>query len=181
MNDPEIEKINQEIEGKFRGVEEEIAACRSAAELFETLLEAIERAFAIPFAWLSIVRGPDTVRLLRELEQSDLLGGRLKPIDEGCFLEIMAGEDKPRLANHDLRPFYRLMPPKCKFFIRSIAVVPLSFRGRLIGSLNHGDPSPERFQPGMDTALLRGLAARISERLEELMPADNGADPAASS
>jgi len=179
MNKPEILKINEAIEGKFRGIEAEIAACRSAGDLFESLLAAIERSFAIPFVWLSIIQGPETVRLLRELESSEILGDRLKRISEGCFLEIMAGEDSPRLANRDLRPFFRLMPPNRKYFIRSIALVPLSFHGRLIGSLNHGDPSPDRFQPGMDTALLRGLAARISERLEELMPADNGADPAA--
>jgi uncharacterized protein YigA (DUF484 family) len=178
MNEPEIEKINKEIGGKFRRVEEDLAACRSAGELFESLLAAIERSFAIPFVWLSIVQGPETVRLLRELESSKILGDRLKRISEGSFLEIMAGEDKPRLANGDLRTFFRLMPPNRKYFIRSIALVPLSFHGRLIGSLNHGDPSPDRFQPGMDTALLRGLAARISERLEGLMTAEKGGDPA---
>jgi uncharacterized protein YigA (DUF484 family) len=80
------------------------------------------------------------------------------------------------IASGDLRPFFRLMPPNVKYFIRSLAVAPLALHGRLIGSLNHGDASPERYRPGMDTALLDHLAATVSRRLSDLLPTgENGA------
>ncbi|MEK7827893.1 MAG: hypothetical protein AAB299_09220, partial [Thermodesulfobacteriota bacterium] len=48
--------------------------------------------------------------------------------------------------------------------------------GRLIGSLNNGDASPERYRPGMGTTLLDHLAATVSRRLSELLPpGENGA------
>jgi diguanylate cyclase (GGDEF)-like protein len=34
--------------------------------------------------------------------------------------------------------------------------------GEIIGSLNHGDPSAHRFNPGMDTTLLERLAVKVS-------------------
>lgn len=43
-----------------------------------------------------------------------------------------------------------------------MAIAPISLDGELIGSLNQGDPSPERFHPGLDTVLLERLALKVS-------------------
>jgi uncharacterized protein YigA (DUF484 family) len=40
----------------------------------------------------------------------------------------------------------------------------------LIGSLNHGDASPDRYRPGMDTTLLNHLALTVSDQLSRLSP-----------
>jgi uncharacterized protein YigA (DUF484 family) len=170
MNDPEILKINEEIAQKFRKVGEGLAGRRTAVELFETLLTAIGAEFCIPFVWLSVIRRPETADLLRELEQSELLHNQLNVIDEETFLEVTGGGTAPLLANGDLRPFYRLLPPNPKYFIRSLAVAPLFLHGLLVASLNHGDASPVRYQPGMDTALLGRLAGKVSEHLSRILP-----------
>ena len=62
------------------------------------------------------------------------------------------------------------MPPNVKYFLRSLAIAPFSLHGRLIGSLNHGDASPDRYRPGMETALLDHLARTVSEQLSRLLP-----------
>jgi uncharacterized protein YigA (DUF484 family) len=46
----------------------------------------------------------------------------------------------------------------------------ISDHGVMIGSLNHGDASSDRYRPGMDTALLNHLARTVSEQLSRPLP-----------
>jgi uncharacterized protein YigA (DUF484 family) len=170
MSEADIPTINDEIARKFRRIEAGLAARRSAAELFETLFAAIEGEFAIPFVWLSLLRLPETAGLRKNLEASPLLRDRLNIIGRTAFLEIFPDPGAPLLACGDLGPFFRLLPDNPRYFIRSLALSPLTLRGALIGSLNHGDSSPQRYEPGMDTALLMHLARSISENLARLLP-----------
>ncbi len=170
MIEPDIPKINDEIAGKFQKIKASLDTSCSAVELFETLLEKIMAEFGIPFIWLSLIRLPETAGLQKTLEASALLRDRLNVIDLTLFLEVIPNTSSPLLMNGDLRPFFRLMPHNRKYFIRSLAVSPITLHGRLIGSLNHGDSSPTRYEPGMDSTLLMHLARSVSERLTCLLP-----------
>jgi uncharacterized protein YigA (DUF484 family) len=170
MEEPDISKINDDIARKFREIEADLAARRSAAELFEALLTEIETRFGIPFVWLSLIRIPETTSLRKSLEASTLLCDRLNCIEQAPFLEIVPDAAPPLLIRGDLRPFFRLLPRNRKYFIRSLAVSPLTLRGTLIGSLNYGDTSPARYEPGMDTTLLMHLARGVSDNLARLLP-----------
>ncbi len=170
MNEPDIMTINDEIARKFRKIEGDLRISRSAAGLFETLLARMGTEFGIPFVWLSFVRVPETAGLLTSLGRSPLLRDRLNSIEEARFLEVIPDAGPPLLVNGDLRPFFRLLPQNRKYLLRSLAVSPLTLHGRLIGSLNHGDSSPARYEPGMDTALLMRLARSVSASLAGLLP-----------
>jgi GAF domain-containing protein len=160
----DIPRINEEIARKFQSVELRLAGCRTAIELFETLLVEIQREFAIPFVWLTLIRLPETAALREELEASELRD-RLSVVADEVFREIVPAGAGPLLVNGDLRPFFRLLPPSRKYLIRSLAVSPLLFHGKTIGSLNQGDSSPTRYDPLMDATLLTGLARSVSEGL----------------
>jgi uncharacterized protein YigA (DUF484 family) len=176
MNDPDILKANDEIAGKFEKIEADLVVCREIGELFERLLSGSKETFGIPFVWLSILRSPETETLLRILNGSEPLRNRLNVIEPSSFLEVCPNGPPPLLASGDLKPFFRLMPLNVKYFIRSLAVSPLALHCRLIGSLNHGDASPKRYRPGLDTTLLDHLAATVSRRLSDLLPpGENGA------
>lgn len=165
----DIGRINREIALKFRQIEDECALCRSIAELFERLLSSLERRFALPYVWLSLLSLPRTDRLIREVQKSPLLSERLNVITEEAFREIVPDITLPILASGDMRPFFRLLPPTRKYFLRSIAVAPLTLDGLQIGSLNHGDHSPDRYRPGLDTSLLHHLATAVSGKLAGLL------------
>jgi len=165
MNDPDILKTNDEIARKFGEIEADLAVCRGIGELFERLLSGSEEAFGVPFIWLSLLRRPETEALLKLLGKSDILRDRINSIAPASFLEVVPDAAHPLLASGDLRPFFRLMPPNVKYFLRSLAVAPLACHGVLIGSLNHGDASPDRYRPGMDTTLLNHLALTVSDHL----------------
>jgi len=170
MNDPDIRETNDEIARKFGGIEADLAICRGIGELFERLLSGSEEAFRVPFVWLSLLRRPETEMLLKLLGKSDILRDRINIIAPAPFLEIVPDFTHPLLVSGDLRSFFRLMPPNVKYFLRSLAIAPLTRHGVLIGSLNHGDASPDRYRPGMDTALLNHLSRTVSEHLSRLLP-----------
>ena len=170
MDEPDIPTINDEIARKFRQLEADLNTRRSARELFEGLLAGIEREFGIPFVWLSLIRLPETAGLRKSLEASPLLCDRLNSIDKASFREIVPACGAPLLVSGDLRPFFRLLPRTRKYFIRSLAVSPLTLRGIPIGSINHGDASSARYRSGMGTTLLMHLARSVSDRLASLLP-----------
>ena len=171
MRDPEILKANEEIVRKFSRVEADLLLCREAGELFERLILGIEEAFDVPFVWLSLLRRPETGILRKILAKSDILRDRINNIAPASFFEIVPDGTDPVLAAGDLRAYYRLMPPDVKYLLRSLAVTPLTCRGLPIGSLNHGDASPNRYRPGMDTDSLGHLGKTVSEKLSLLLPA----------
>lgn len=170
MNGPDIRKTNEEIARKFGEIEADLALCTEIGELFEQLLLGSEEAFGVPFVWLSLLRKKETEALSGLLAESDILRDRINIIDPAPFHEILPDAAHPLLASGDLRPFFRLMPPNVKYFLRSLAIAPLTCDGRLIGSLNHGDASPDRYDSGMETALLDHLAKMVSEHLSRLLP-----------
>ena len=95
MNGPDIPKINEGITRKLREIEARLALCRSAAELFETLIADIQREFGIPFVWLSLFRIPSMIRLQKSLEASPLLKDRLNIIEQALFLEVVPDGTTP--------------------------------------------------------------------------------------
>ena len=165
-------KKNKEIAEKFARIEAELPLFSEPGELFEKLLLRLHEEFAVPFVWLSVVNRPDVSTLVQALKASGILADRLNLIDEAPFLELASQGETPVLANKDLHPFYRLFPKNKKFFIKSIAVAPITLAGQIIGSINYGDAEHRRYEPGMDTSLLQHLTGEVSTCLTRLLKAN---------
>lgn len=164
----EIKRINQEISVKFGKIEVHIAHAKSIAGLFETLFADIEKEFAVPFVWLTLVDKEVAAPVIEAVQSSALLENRLGVITEDLFTRVFTDGLQPVLANKDLQPFYKLLPSTNKFFVKSLAVIPLYINDELIGSWNNGDVLSDRYLPDMDTRLLQKLGEKISARLTEL-------------
>jgi uncharacterized protein YigA (DUF484 family) len=169
---PETIKKNKEIAEKFARIEAELPLFSEPRELFEKLLLRLHEEFAVPFVWLSIVNRPDVSSLVQALRASGILADRLNLIEEAPFLELASQGETPVLANKGLHPFYRLFPKNKKFFIKSIAVAPITLDGQIIGSINYGDAASKRYEPGMDTSLLQHLTGAVSACLTRLLKAN---------
>jgi uncharacterized protein YigA (DUF484 family) len=161
-------KKNKEIAEKFSRIEESLTSFTHVKDLFEKLLTRLQVEFNIPFVWISIIKRPEAVQLIQSLESSSLLKDHVNFIDETVFRNLVTST-KPVLANKDLQPFYRLFPNNKKYFIKSIAVAPITLNGCIIGSINHGDAANIRYEPGMDTTLLEQLTEALSSCLARLL------------
>ena len=164
----EIKKIletlrtNQDIARNFFEIELSILSILNFKDLFEKLLTEIKEKFKVPYVWISIIEKSEVFNLTEKLTSSETLRERLNFIDRNTFANLTENKTKPVLINNDLKSFYKLMPQKHKYLIRSLAIAPLTVGSEIIGSLNQADHSEQRFQPDMDTSLLEQLAVKIS-------------------
>jgi uncharacterized protein YigA (DUF484 family) len=167
-NSGETKRVNEAIQDTFSRIEDALPGKTGIAELIAHVLQELQEAFNIPFAWLSIVDHPETTGWQEQLLSSPFLRGRLNRIDNAAFAELATKGTEPVLANGDLKPFYRLLPQSNKYFIRSIAIAPITMNGVFVGSLNFGDTAPTRYHAEMDTSLLAHLASAVSKNLADL-------------
>jgi uncharacterized protein YigA (DUF484 family) len=167
----EIRRRNLEIAAKFSKIEEQLPKAKNIADLFETLFASIEKEFIVPFVWLTLVDNENAAPIIAAVKSSEMLKNRLNVISPSLFNLILPAGAKPILANKELQPYYKLLPPINKFFVKSLAIVPFSAREEIAGSWNNGDVMSERYQPEMETDLLQKLAQKVSARLTELVSA----------
>ncbi|MGA3207135.1 MAG: GAF domain-containing protein [Syntrophales bacterium] len=171
----DILKTNEEIAKKINKIEKLLPSFLNAKDLFEKLLIQIEEEFSIPFVWISVATETDLASLIHLLRASHIIKERLNIIDRVTFLNVIGESTKPILVNNDLKPFYKLLPRKKKFFIKSVAIAPIIVNNEIIGSINLGDHSNLRYQPGMDTGLLEKLVSNVSDCLSNFMTCEKEA------
>jgi diguanylate cyclase (GGDEF)-like protein len=155
-------KTNEEIAQKFFEIEVSILSILNFKDLFEKLLTEIREKFGVPYVWISMIDKSEVSDLIKTLESSKILKGGLNIIKKKIFLDLIENNTKPVLINGDLRPYYQLLPQGQMYFIRSLAIAPITLDGEVIGSLNQADLSRLRYRPGMDTRLLEQLAVKVS-------------------
>jgi uncharacterized protein YigA (DUF484 family) len=165
----EIRRKNLEISLKLSTVEVQISQAKNIAGLFEALFAGIEKEFAVPFVWLTLLDSENNLPIINAVKSSDKLKNRLSIIAPALFEQILPAGDKAVLANKELQPYYKLLPPSNKYFIKSLAIVPFKVRDEIVGSWNNGDVTADRYRPEMETGLLQKLAQKVSTRLTELI------------
>jgi diguanylate cyclase (GGDEF)-like protein len=153
---------NQEIADKFFAIEQKILTIDNFKGLLEELLLLIENLFGLPFVWIAVVNDSDLSDLLEAAESSVVLQRRLKLVTQDALHEIFGEQALPVLANEQLRRFYRLLPEKQTYLIHSLAMLPLTLHGKLVGCLNLADSDPSRYEPDMDTSFQTQLAVKVS-------------------
>lgn len=159
-----IERLreNDRLTRKFYEIETRFLTILNFKDLFEVLLTEIQDKFSIPYVWITLIEQSEPSNLIKALETSDSLRERINVVSRETFETLAGGELQPKLVNADLKPYFQLLPPKRKFFIKSLALIPISLDGQVIGSLNQADFSQKRYQPGIDTSLLEILAVKVS-------------------
>lgn len=165
----EIRRINLEIAAKFRAVEVQLSRTSTVSGLFETLFAGIEKEFCVPFVWLTLVEQASNAPVIAAVKSSAVLKNRLNVISKSLFQQILPAGLQPVLANKELAPYYKLLPPVNKFFIKSFAIVPFKLGDEITGSWNNGDVDENRYVPDMETDLLASLAGKVSTRLTQII------------
>jgi uncharacterized protein YigA (DUF484 family) len=165
----DIKRINEELAARFHRIEARLPEDQTIAGLFETLFTGIEKEFAVPFVWLTLIDVEKAAPVIAAVKSSDILRTRLCVITAALFNQILSSGVKPVLVNKNLQPYYRLLPPTSKYFVKSLAIVPFCIGDQTIGSWNNGDASADRYSPEMETGLLVELAQSVSRCLTRLV------------
>jgi uncharacterized protein YigA (DUF484 family) len=165
----EIRRINLEIAAKFRVIETQLSRTSTVSGLFETLSAGIEKEFCVPFVWLTLVEQVSNAPVIAAIKSSAVLKNKLNIISPSLFQQILPAGLQPVLANKELTPYYKLLPPTNKFFIKSMAIVPFQLGDEIAGSWNNGDVAENRYTPDMETDLLLSLAEKVSTRLTQII------------
>ena len=170
MNQNEdIRRHNDSVAQRFSKIEAGIDAARGIDTVFKTLFYGVETEFDLPFVWLTLIDEAHTQPLISAVTATEHLKNRLCILTPEAFSRLIPNAGSPVLANRDLAPYYRLLPPRCKYFIKSLAVVPFMIDTRVAGSWNNGDSAAERYSPEMETELLAGLGRALSRKLSQLV------------
>jgi len=163
----DIKRINEDIARRFSSIADKLKQASNIVDLLETLLDEVENKFQVPFVWFSFIEDEKNASIIRKIASSDKLKIRLNLISRTSFEKLVLGEPKPVLINKTLKPYYKLFPERKKYFVKSMAIVPLQIKNEIIRSWNNCDVSAERYSPDMDTYFLQKCAQLISVRLAE--------------
>ncbi|MDY0267585.1 GGDEF domain-containing protein [Trichloromonas sp.] len=153
---------NEELARKFHEVESSILSVLNFRDFFEHLLLDIGEIFAIPQVWFSLLDDVDLSRLIRHSATSKLLRERIKVVDRETFAQLLPDTERPLLVNEGLHRYLRLLPASGLQALGSLALVPVTLDGEVVGSLNLADRSVSRYAPGLNTVLVERLALKVS-------------------
>jgi len=165
----EIEQLAE----KFHLLETRILGVLNFRDFFAVLQEQIGDIFGVPHVWFSLIRDEEVAAPLQRAALSTKLREHLNLIDRESFFRLFPRPEKPLLENENLAPYLALLPELGKFHFRSLAMVPVSLNGTLVGSLNLADSSAQRFHPGYNPVHLQRLAIKVSLFLSNVTAHEN--------
>lgn len=156
-------KENEEIALRFQKVESRILSVLNFKDFFEILLTEIMDTFKMPYVWLTLIEDSEATKvILKSSDGSSIIQERVNILSESHFHGLAGTSLSPILVNDDLKPYFKMLPENRKYFIKSMAIAPITLDGKIIGSLNQGDSDKGRFDPEFDTSLLAQLAVKVS-------------------
>ncbi len=164
---------NEQLAEKFHLLETRILSVLNFRDFFQELLEQIGKIFAIPHVWLSLIEDEPAAETIQRNTRTSRLRDRLNLITSANLQALYSYDDKSLLENADLAPYRILLPRKDKFLFKSLAMVPVTLDGKLIGTLNLADPSANRFHPGYNAVHLERLAVKVSLCLSNVTAHEN--------
>lgn len=156
-------KENELTASRFQKVENRILSVLNFKDFFDVLLKEIMDVFKVPYVWVTFIDDCEAARaILTSAGESEILSERVNIITSSLFKGLVGESLAPVLVNNDLKPYFKMLPDNRKYFIKSMAISPITLDGKIIGSLNQADSDPGRFDPSFDTSLLEHLAVKVS-------------------
>lgn len=163
-------RSNEDKMQRFDQLEHRLIGARSIGELIRLLLDEYKLAFGVEFVTLALLDLElETTRALEADGREDVKWSGLTLLQSPLLLQGLYGQQLlPRLGPFDAvahGPLFNAGPAE----IGSVALLPLSRHGELIGSLHFGSPDPQRYDHASGTQLLERLAALVSVCLESAL------------
>jgi diguanylate cyclase (GGDEF)-like protein len=157
-------RINEQKMQRFQDMELQLIGSRSLRELCDNILNNYRQEFALDVVTLGLI--DENYELRRFVEEDNINNRNLIFYDTDQLLEHLFPKPlAPQLGEFDLQQHAFLLSP-VSAPIKSLACLPLIRYGSLIGSLNLGSESRERFSKEFGTEFLERLATIVAMCLE---------------
>lgn len=160
---------NEDKMRRFDQLERCLIGATSLVELVRLLLSEYKSAFGVEYVTLALVdRDCEASRILEaETRDDEAFAGLILLQSPDCLNDLYRGE-KPSLGRFDrLRHGSIFKAPADA--IASVALLPLTRQGELIGGLHFGSSDPERYAAGFGTDFLERLSAIIGVCLQSAL------------
>lgn len=170
-----IERVHEieQLAEKFHLLETKILGVLNFREFFQVLREQIGDIFGVPYIWFSLISDEEAATTIKRVALSSKIREHLNLIGREHFERLFNSRGKPLLENENLGPYLALLPENERFHFKSLAMVPVSLNGKLVGSLNLADPSAKRFHPGYNPIHLERLSVKVSLFLSNVTAHEN--------
>jgi len=157
-------RINEQKMQRFQNMELQLIGSRSLSELCENVLNNYKQEFSLDIVTLTLL---DENYELRRFAEEDKINSRnlIFYSDSAQLNMIFRKPYAPQLGEFDVQRHAALLSPTSPP-IKSLACLPLIRYGRLIGSLNLGSESRERFSKEFATEFLERLATIVAMCME---------------
>lgn len=164
MSDELIEnaRANEALMTRLYELEVALLSVYNFKDLFDALLSRVERDFGIPHVWISILEDTEIASMVADTRLTERLKAHVQIVPQAAFREFILDDFAPVLVNEDLEALADLHPENWVDDIASLAMAPLVVEERIVGSVNLADHDPGRFDPELDTMMLRLLAVKVS-------------------
>lgn len=164
-------RSNEDKMRRFEQLEHRLIGARSIVELVRLLLVEYRKAFDIEFVTLTLVdRDLEATRILDAELRDDVALKGLALVQSGALLQGLYGQDVlPRLGRFEAQIHGPCFDPVSLAAIGSVALLPLSRHGELIGSLHFGSRNVERYNSSDGTHFLQRLAGIVAVCLESAL------------
>jgi len=157
-------RINEQKMQRFQNMELQLIGSRSLPELCENILNNYKQEFALDLVTLTLM--DENYELRRFADEGNINNRNLIFYsDETQFERVFHKPYAPQLGEFELERHAGLLSPTA-LPIKSLACLPLIRYGKLIGSLNLGSESRERFSREFATEFLERLATIVAMCLE---------------
>ena len=163
-------RCNEDKMRRFDQLEQQLIGAGSLRELLRLLLCEYKLAFAVEFVTLALVdRDAEARQILESGPAGDTVFDGLTLLESPAALAALYGERRhPCLGDFDAAQHQSLFKAGVGA-IRSVALLPLTRRGELIGSLHVGSASADRYSSACATDFLERLAQIVAICLENAL------------
>ncbi|MFD2229064.1 diguanylate cyclase [Alkalimarinus sediminis] len=155
---------NEEIARRLFDIEVQIMNIGHCSDFFDQLLTLVAEKFNIEHVWVSLTDSPINDHILRSIcgDREQEQSSALHVMATMDFLQATQSSREPILINDGFKKYRYLIPQAVYPKLGSMAILPLVVDGKIIGSLNLGDNSPDRYEPSKDSFFLKQLAVKAS-------------------
>jgi len=155
---------NEDIARRLFDIEVQIMNIGHCSDFFDQLLSLVAEKFNIENVWVSLTDSPVNDHILRSIrgDREQEKNSALHIMATMDFLQATKSSREPILVNDGFKKYRYLIPGSVYPNLGSMAILPLVVDGKIIGSLNLGDSSPDRYEPSKDSFFLKQLAVKAS-------------------